>query len=70
MRRISWATRTASRWRAKHGDAVRGGLALKKAGNELMRLLGGREIHPVNVRVGGFYRVPDRAGVRAGGGSS
>jgi sulfhydrogenase subunit alpha len=45
----------------KHGDAVRRGLALKKAGNELMRLLGGREIHPVNVRVGGFYRVPKRA---------
>ncbi|MGP0093317.1 MAG: Ni/Fe hydrogenase subunit alpha [Xanthobacteraceae bacterium] len=45
----------------EHGDAVRGGLALKKAGNELMRLLGGREIHPVNVRVGGFYRVPSRA---------
>ena len=44
-----------------HGDAVRSGLALKKAGNELMRLLGGREIHPVNVRVGGFYRVPSRA---------
>jgi sulfhydrogenase subunit alpha len=45
----------------EHGEAVRGGLALKKTGNELMRLLGGREIHPVNVRVGGFYRVPSRA---------
>jgi coenzyme F420-reducing hydrogenase alpha subunit len=44
----------------EHGDAVRRGLALKKAGNELMKLLGGREIHPVNVRVGGFYRVPTR----------
>jgi len=44
-----------------HGEAVRGALALKKAGNELLRLLGGREIHPVNVRVGGFYRVPSRA---------
>ncbi len=46
---------------AVHGEAVRRGLALKKAGNELLRLLGGREIHPVNVRVGGFYRVPTRA---------
>jgi sulfhydrogenase subunit alpha len=45
---------------AQHGDAVRRGLALKKTGNALMGLLGGREIHPVNVRVGGFYRVPDR----------
>jgi sulfhydrogenase subunit alpha len=44
----------------EHGDAVRRGLALKKAGNELMRVLGGREIHPVNVRVGGFYRTPNR----------
>jgi sulfhydrogenase subunit alpha len=43
-----------------HGDAVRRGLALKKAGNEIMAILGGREIHPINVRVGGFYRVPRR----------
>jgi sulfhydrogenase subunit alpha len=44
-----------------HGDAIRNGLALKKAGNEVMRILGGREIHPVNVKVGGFHRVPNRA---------
>lgn len=44
-----------------HGDRVRAGLALKKTGNEIMRVLGGREIHPVNVRPGGFYRVPSRA---------
>src|SRR5271165_3530373 len=45
----------------EHGEVVRKGLALKKAGNELMRLLGGREIHPVNVKAGGFHRVPSRA---------
>ncbi len=39
---------------------VADGLALKKAGNALMQLLGGREVHPINVRVGGFYRVPSR----------
>jgi sulfhydrogenase subunit alpha len=44
-----------------YGDAVRKGLALKKTGNELIRLLGGREIHPVNIKVGGFYRVPTRS---------
>jgi coenzyme F420-reducing hydrogenase alpha subunit len=44
-----------------HGDAVRNGLALKKAGNDIMRVLGGREIHPVNVKVGGFHRVPSLA---------
>ncbi len=45
----------------KYPDRVRDGLALKKAGNAIMRLLGGREVHPVNVCPGGFYRVPDRA---------
>lgn len=44
-----------------HGDMVRNGLALKKTGNELIRILGGREIHPVNVKPGGFYRVPQVA---------
>jgi sulfhydrogenase subunit alpha len=44
-----------------HGAAVERALALKKTGNELIRLLGGREIHPINARVGGFYRVPARA---------
>jgi coenzyme F420-reducing hydrogenase alpha subunit len=33
------------------------GLQLKKVGNDLVTLVGGREIHPINVRVGGFYRV-------------
>ena len=43
-----------------HPDAVRQGLALKKVGNQIVELLGGREIHPVNVRIGGFYRLPTR----------
>ena len=43
----------AIRMAAEHGERVRGALALKKAGNSIIRLLGGREIHPVNVRVGG-----------------
>ncbi|MCB9437857.1 MAG: Ni/Fe hydrogenase subunit alpha [Anaerolineales bacterium] len=41
-------------------DAVQRGLKLKKIGNELVTLLGGREIHPINVKVGGFYRVPTK----------
>jgi sulfhydrogenase subunit alpha len=44
----------------EHADAVRNGLTLKKAGNELIRVLGGREIHPVNVKPGGFHRLPTR----------
>jgi len=39
-------------------DLVERGLAMKKAGNEIVELLGGRAIHPVNIRVGGFYRTP------------
>jgi|UniRef100_A0A7C3SHE9 coenzyme F420-reducing hydrogenase alpha subunit len=41
-----------------HPEIVKRGLRLKKAGNALVAKLGGREIHPINVRVGGFYRVP------------
>jgi sulfhydrogenase subunit alpha len=43
-----------------HPDVVQRGLRLKKAGNAIVRLLGGREIHPVNVRVGGFYKTPEK----------
>lgn len=39
-------------------DVVKQGLALKKTGNAIVKLLGGREIHPINVRVGGFFRTP------------
>jgi len=39
---------------------VQRGLRLKKIGNALVSLLGGREIHPINVRVGGFYKVPTK----------
>ncbi|GAA4077284.1 Ni/Fe hydrogenase subunit alpha [Actinomadura miaoliensis] len=45
-------------------DLVQRGLRLKKAGNTLMETLGGRAIHPVNVRVGGFYRTPPPAELR------
>ena len=45
--------------------AVERGLALKKTGNLVMSLVGGREIHPINVRVGGFYRAPGRRELRS-----
>ncbi len=41
-------------------DLVETALRLKKAGNEVMRIVGGREVHPVNLRVGGFYRALSR----------
>jgi len=46
---------------ADHRDVVERGLRLKKAGNAIVGLLGGREIHPINVKVGGFYRTPTKA---------
>ncbi|MCX7799865.1 MAG: Ni/Fe hydrogenase subunit alpha [Fimbriimonadales bacterium] len=48
-----------------HPDVVRTALRLKKVGNDVMALLGGREIHPVNVRIGGFYKVPTRSELQA-----
>jgi len=47
-----------------HGEIVEQGLQMKKAGNALMALVGGREVHPINVRVGGFYRAPTGAELR------
>lgn len=41
-------------------DQVKRGLRLKKHGNQLLEVLGGRAIHPINVAVGGFYRAPRR----------
>jgi coenzyme F420-reducing hydrogenase alpha subunit len=48
-----------------HPELVKDGLRLKKAGNALIALLGGREIHPINVRVGGFFRAPRQAELAA-----
>ncbi len=44
-----------------HPDVVQKALELKKIGNEIVNLLGGREIHPINVRVGGFYSIPAKS---------
>jgi len=41
-----------------HPEAVRRGLAMQALGNDLIRLYGGRSVHPVGVRLGGFHRAP------------
>ncbi|NJL29568.1 MAG: Ni/Fe hydrogenase subunit alpha, partial [Thermoanaerobaculia bacterium] len=46
---------------ADHPDLVARALELKKVGNQILSIVGGRAVHPINVRVGGFYRVPSRA---------
>ena len=39
--------------------------ALKKAGNRIVSILGGRPIHPVSVRVGGFSKAPTKRELQA-----
>ncbi len=48
-----------------HRPIVERGLRMKKIGNQILEVIGGRAIHPINVRVGGFYRLPDEAKLRA-----
>ena len=43
-----------------HRELVERALHMKKTGNEVMRVVGGREVHPINVKVGGFYRAPSK----------
>ncbi len=49
----------------KHPDIVKMALRLKQIGNAIVTFLGGREIHPINVCVGGFYKVPSRRELHA-----
>lgn len=51
----------ALRMAQDHPDIVKMALRLKKLGNDILTRIGGREIHPVNLKVGGFYRSPSRA---------
>lgn len=50
----------AIRMAKDHPESVKRGLQMKKAGNEIVRVLGGREIHPINAKVGGFYKIPSK----------
>jgi coenzyme F420-reducing hydrogenase alpha subunit len=43
-----------------HPDLVKKALEIKRIGNDLMAAIGGREIHPVSPRVGGFSKAPRR----------
>ncbi len=46
-------------------EVVKNALRMKKVGNELLKAIGGRSVHPVNVCVGGWYRWPDVAPIHA-----
>lgn len=41
-------------------DVVKKALRLKKIGNQLLKVIGGRSVHPVNTCVGGFYSFPKK----------
>ena len=46
---------------SKYPQEVRMGIGLKKTGNELISVIGGREVHPISARLGGFTRLPSKA---------
>ncbi len=48
-----------------HREVVQEALRLKKIGNAVVELIGGRAVHPVNVRLGGFYRAPGTDAIAA-----
>lgn len=45
-------------------ELVKKALKLKKLGNDILEVVGGRAVHPVNLKVGGFYKAPTKAKVR------
>ncbi|PLX38508.1 MAG: Ni/Fe hydrogenase subunit alpha [Hyphomicrobiales bacterium] len=49
----------------QNADAVKAALRLKKLGNTILETVGGRAIHPVNLKVGGFYSAPKKRDIRA-----
>ena len=48
-----------------HRELVESALRIKRVGNDLMEVVGGRSVHPVNVRLGGFHRLPDPGALHA-----
>ena len=46
-------------------EVVKNALHMKKIGNDLLKAIGGRSVHPVNACVGGFYRWPDTEPIKA-----
>jgi sulfhydrogenase subunit alpha len=46
-------------------ELVKTALQLKKLGNDILETVGGRAVHPVNLKIGGFYKAPDPAALEA-----
>jgi len=49
----------------EYSHEVSRGLALQTLGNDLISLFGGRSVHPVGVRTGGFFHAPSQKTVDA-----
>jgi len=47
-----------------HREVVEKALRLKKIGNRIVQLVGGREIHPISAAVGGFHKTPSKRQLR------
>ena len=45
-------------------EVVKNALRMKKIGNQILKVIGGRSVHPVNACVGGWYSWPDAAELR------
>ncbi len=48
-----------------HPEEVNRALQLRNLGNRILRLLGGRSVNPVGVRIGGFWSLPSRGELHA-----
>ena len=48
-----------------HPKVVENALQIKKLGNDILEVIGGRAVHPVNLKIGGFYKAPKKADMRA-----
>jgi coenzyme F420-reducing hydrogenase alpha subunit len=55
----------AIRMSRDYPGVVEKALELKKLGNRILEVIGGRAVHPVNLKVGGFYRAPRKREIRA-----
>jgi coenzyme F420-reducing hydrogenase alpha subunit len=47
-----------------HPGVVEKALRMKKLGNEILEIIGGRSVHPINTKVGGFWKSPRREAIR------
>ncbi len=45
---------------AKYKEEVKRALRLKELGNHIVAVVGGREVHPMTPRIGGFSKLPER----------